>query len=210
MGAQLRIAALWSLCSLSVLAQPASPAPFDYYVLSLSWSPQHCATNAGDRSSQCTGPRPYGFIVHGLWPNSYGKRVAQKCAGPRLDGSRVSADIREIMPSNALIRHEWETHGTCTGFTQTAYFDKVLAAWAAVVIPEEFRSPPRQLEFTPAALREMFARANPSFVPGAFTITSDGRFLREVRVCFTKDLRPLACPMRGDTRDHPLIVRPVR
>src|SRR6202000_516739 len=50
-----------------------TPGQFDYYVLSLSWSPSFCA-EAEDRGSrgrsqaaQCGG-RPFSFVVHGLWP----------------------------------------------------------------------------------------------------------------------------------------------
>ena len=43
------------------------PGKFDYYVLSLSWSPEHCATTH-DTSTQCAGTRHFGFVVHGLWP----------------------------------------------------------------------------------------------------------------------------------------------
>ena len=49
-----------------------SPGQFDFYVLSLSWSPSFCAAAAerGRRraaNAQC-GVRPYSFVVHGLWP----------------------------------------------------------------------------------------------------------------------------------------------
>src|SRR5689334_15358342 len=46
---------------------------FDFYVLSLSWSPSYCEA-AGERGGpsksqqiQCGG-RPFSFVVHGLWP----------------------------------------------------------------------------------------------------------------------------------------------
>ena len=46
------------------------PGQFDFYVLSLSWSPSFCES-AGERGTppreQC-GARPYSFVVHGLWP----------------------------------------------------------------------------------------------------------------------------------------------
>jgi len=47
------------------------PGKFDYYLLSLSWSPSFCE-GAGERGQdsqnlQCGG-RPYGFVVHGFWP----------------------------------------------------------------------------------------------------------------------------------------------
>jgi len=46
---------------------PASVAgKFDYYVLSLSWSPVYCEHHAEDKE-QC-GATKFGFVLHGLWP----------------------------------------------------------------------------------------------------------------------------------------------
>ena len=49
----------------------SAPGQFDFYVLSLSWSPSFCAGAAerGARNAnvQC-GPRPFSFVVHELWP----------------------------------------------------------------------------------------------------------------------------------------------
>src|SRR3981189_510772 len=47
---------------------------FDFYVLSLSWSPSFCAAaeergNSGRSQAQC-GERPFSFVVHGLWPQN--------------------------------------------------------------------------------------------------------------------------------------------
>ena len=49
---------------------PAATAPFDYYVLALSWSPGFCELG-GERKSpgQCAAGAGYGFVVHGLWPD---------------------------------------------------------------------------------------------------------------------------------------------
>jgi ribonuclease T2 len=38
---------------------------FDYYLLTLSWSPTFCLTHKDD--VQCSG-KGYGFVLHGLWP----------------------------------------------------------------------------------------------------------------------------------------------
>ena len=48
------------------------PGQFDFYVLSLSWSPSFCEEasergNEGRSQAQCGG-RPFSFVVHGLWP----------------------------------------------------------------------------------------------------------------------------------------------
>ncbi|HXP65277.1 MAG TPA: hypothetical protein VN815_07370, partial [Steroidobacteraceae bacterium] len=46
----------------------AEPGVFDYYLLSLSWSPAYCLSDPG--AAECNGPRRFGFIVHGLWPQN--------------------------------------------------------------------------------------------------------------------------------------------
>ena len=64
---------------------------FDFYVLSLSWSPSYCEA-AGERGGssksqqiQCGG-RPFSFVVHGLWPQ-YERGFPNYCErpAPRLD-----------------------------------------------------------------------------------------------------------------------------
>ena len=49
-----------------------APGEFDFYVLSLSWSPSFCAAAAergrGRAANAQCGVRPYSFVVHGLWP----------------------------------------------------------------------------------------------------------------------------------------------
>ena len=47
------------------------PGVFDYYLLSLSWSPTYCAdTGEARRDPQCSprSGRPFAFVLHGLWP----------------------------------------------------------------------------------------------------------------------------------------------
>src|SRR5437016_5801436 len=46
--------------------------PAEYYMLSLSWSPQFCTTSAGTSAKnkfQCK-ENSFGLVVHGLWPQS--------------------------------------------------------------------------------------------------------------------------------------------
>ena len=48
-----------------------TPGHFDYYLLTLSWAPQFCATHqANMSSSECDPKRHYGLVVHGLWPQN--------------------------------------------------------------------------------------------------------------------------------------------
>ncbi len=146
----------------AALADPASaqdsrqnqPGEFDFYVLSLSWSPSFCEEAAerssGGRSAQAQcGGRPFSFVVHGLWPQ-YEHGFPEYCQrpSPRLDRNIMSSML-DLMPAPGLIFNEWDKHGTCSGLGARAYFETIRKARAAVKIPPEYlelsapkRSPP--------------------------------------------------------------------
>jgi ribonuclease T2 len=180
------------------VSKPADKS-FDYYVLALSWSPEHCASPAGQRSSlQCEGPRRYGFIVHGLWPQ-FEKGYPADCADTpmRLSSARRK-DILEIMPSEGLMRHEWRKHGTCSGLEAEHYFERVEQAWAEVRIPPAFKNAGPQVEYSGAAIEQAFTNANPGMTPQMLGLTCSGTYLQEVRVCFNQNLKLRACSAEVD------------
>jgi len=122
--------------------EASTPGEFDYYVLSLSWSPSFCeaaAERGRDRvpRQQC-GARPYSFVVHGLWPQfEHGFPESCQNPPPRLSRDIVSSML-DLMPARRLVYHEWDTHRTCSGLPQRAYFELVRKARATVTIPAEF------------------------------------------------------------------------
>src|ERR1700746_2763254 len=120
-----------------------APGQFDFYVLSLSWSPSFCA-GAAERGStgaaataQC-GSRPYSFVVHGLWPQ-YENGFPEYCQrpAPRLNRNIVSSML-DLMPAPGLIFNEWDKHGTCSGLSDRNYFETIRKARAAIKIPAEY------------------------------------------------------------------------
>src|SRR5271166_5947301 len=133
---------------------------FDFYVLSLSWSPSFCAAaaerhNGGTPSMQC-GARPYSFVVHGLWPQ-YAKGFPEYCQvpSPRLNRGIISSML-DLMPAPHLIFNEWDKHGTCSGLAPRAYFDTVRKARAVVKIPPEYIDLQKPLSVAPAAVEDAF------------------------------------------------------
>ncbi len=58
-----------------------APGQFDYYVLSLSWSPSFCETATSNARRQQCGARPFSFVVHGLWPQ-YERGFPESCLEP--------------------------------------------------------------------------------------------------------------------------------
>lgn len=189
---------------------------FDFYVLSLSWSPSFCeaaSERGADRvPKQECGERPYSFIVHGLWPQ-YEKGFPEYCQvpAPRLDRNIVSSML-DIMPAPQLIFREWDRHGTCSGLSARAYFDTVRKARAVVKIPEAYLDLKAPLTVTPDEVEEAFVKANPNLTRGAIAVGCDNKRLREIRLCLSKELSFRECPevdSRACRRDH-IVMPPVR
>src|SRR6476659_11052927 len=189
-----------------------APGQFDYYVLSLSWSPSFCETATGDARRQQWGPRPFSFVVHGLWPQ-YERGFPESCQvpPPRLDRN-IMTSMLDLMPAPGLIFHEWDQHGTCSGLGARAYFESVRKARAAVKIPEEFLQLAQQKTIAPDDLEEAFIKVNPGLSRSAISVTCTSRRLSEVRVCLSKDTQFRACEendLRACRRDE-VVMPPVR
>jgi ribonuclease T2 len=189
---------------------------FDFYVLSLSWSPSFCASaaerhNGGTPSMQC-GARPYSFVVHGLWPQ-YIKGFPEYCQvpSPRLYRGIVSSML-DLMPAPHLIYNEWDKHGTCSGLAPRDYFDTVRRARAAVKIPPEYVDLKEPLSVAPAAIEEAFMKANPGLPENGFAIECDKKRLTEVRICLSKELQFRDCDeiARRSCRREQLLMPPLR
>jgi ribonuclease T2 len=203
----------------AALAQDArqnTPGQFDFYVLSLSWSPSFCAEAAERRAlrsagAQC-GARPYSFVVHGLWPQ-HEKGFPEYCEhpSPRLNYGIVSSML-DLMPAPHLIFNEWDKHGTCSGLAPRAYFETVRKARAAVKIPLEYIDLQQPLNVTPGGVADAFIKANPGLLSSAIAVNCDRMRLTEVRLCLSKDLQFHDCAeiaRRSCKRDQ-LVMPPAR
>ena len=187
------------------------PGVFDYYVLSLSWSPQYCASNGTGDPGQCGGGRKFAFVVHGFWPQ-YEHGYPHDCAAGGSVSQEIISRMLPLMPNSKLIQHEWTKHGTCSGLSQDKYFETIEQVYSGVTIPPDFKAPLRNIEISPAKVKSEFVSANSAMPPDSFRVLCQGRFLSEVRICFTKDLHGRACA--ADVHDacsaDSIIMRPVR
>lgn len=191
-----------------------TPGDFSYYLLSLSWSPAFCLDSPG--SAECNGPRRYGFIVHGLWPENEDSRGPEKCAVHREVPDSVVDGIADLMPARGLVYHEWSAHGTCSGLEPAEFFALVREAHSRIVMPPEFTRPAGALEQPTSAVIADFMRANPRLPQNSLVVTcsrqSEPR-LREVRVCLDRNLSPRGCSsdaLRGACRSDQVLIPPVR
>jgi ribonuclease T2 len=189
------------------------PGQFDFYVLSLSWSPSFCDAvgDRGRRQAQCAN-RPYAFVVHGLWPQ-YERGFPQGCQvpPPALPHS-IMTSMLDLMPAPQLIYHEWDEHGTCSGLEPGEYFDTVRKARAAVKVPAEYSDLTSALTVSPDDVTSAFVAANAGLTANSVVIECDKRRLREVRICLTKDLAFRECPnlARRTCRRAAVTMPPVR
>ncbi len=172
----------------------AEPGAFDYYVLSLSWSPAYCAREAGAADSdQCGTGKRFGWVVHGLWPQYAEGGYPRSCAAGRNVPKAVVDETFGVMPDVGLILHQWRSHGTCSGLSPADYFAKVRAAQARVKVPAALSTPRDGLSVPAAQVETQFAEANPGLTPDMLAVVCHRRQVSEVRVCLDKDLSPRAC-----------------
>jgi ribonuclease T2 len=198
-------------------AAPPSELPvgegFDFYVLSLSWSPSYCEAEGEEANrQQCKSVRPYAFVVHGLWPQ-FERGYPQDCATGEQDvSSETLRTLYDIMPSAGLIRHEWRKHGSCAGLSQADFFRVLRAAREKIAIPAEFRRLSAYRMLAPGDAEKAFLQANRGLQPDGIGVACDKRYLQEVRICLTKDLSFRACEEidRRGCRMAKVVMPPVR
>jgi ribonuclease T2 len=195
-------------------ASDAPPGQFDYYLLSLSWSPAFCLESP--QSSECRGSRRYGLIVHGLWPQlDDGARIEHCDVHERVD-DRVASGMLDLMPATGLIYHEWSAHGTCSGLGSTDFFALVRRARNGFTVPSSLTGTAAELNRPTQDLLAELRAANPRFPDGSLLVTCTGQDvprLREVRACLGRDLEPRRCApdvLRAACRAPQVLIPPVR
>ena len=171
-------------------ARPAAnsqPGAFDFYLLTLSWSPEYCYSHSS--SSECSS-HP-GFVVHGMWPQNNDGTYPENCSDAA--GPTNPQQYLNLIPTISLINHEWTTHGTCSGLAPDAYFGSIRKAFGAVKIPAAFAKVTQQAMLAPSAIIGDFAAANPAWPNGSIALTCGKNYLTAVEVCLSKTLAPEAC-----------------
>ncbi len=162
---------------------------FDYYVMSLSWSPTFCETHQSN--PQCD--KHFGFVLHGLWPQYESGGYPQDCAtGERLTDEARTLGLT-VFPTEQLMAHEWQKHGTCSGSPALDYFKAAENAHASVKLPPELEPGSERRKMTGAQIEKLVRDANPAITARSLAVVCNRQELVEVRVCLAKDLSPRAC-----------------
>lgn len=187
------------------IAMPAPPRPdgpprrtaIAGYVLAVSWAPEYCrGPDARDPANpQCNGRMGrFGFVLHGLWPEAAKGPPPQWCA---LTPRPTEAELRAQMcrtPVPWLIEHSWAKHGSCMAARPADYFRVAAQAWSRITPPDADRLSRRE-GLSVGALREAFVLSNPGWRADAVgVLVSNSGWLRELRLCLDKAMRPRRCP----------------
>lgn len=189
----MRVVLIWVLMTGAAWAQDRS-GEFDYYVLSLSWSPNWCAYEGDARGSdQCDARHDHGWIMHGLWPQ-YHRGYPEYCRTAERPPSRaMTRDMADIMGTSGLAWHQWKKHGVCSGLSAPAYYALSREAYARVARPHVFRQLDKTVKLPAAVVEEAFLRANPDMEKDGVTITCRDGHIQEARICLSRALDPVPC-----------------
>jgi ribonuclease T2 len=180
-----------------VAAEEVRRTPVTRYLLSLSWSPQHCFEARGRASDaiQCDGQAGrFGFVLHGLWPETDGRDWPQYCR-PARQVSRATIRRHLCMtPSPELLQHEWSRHGTCMAATPERYFRAAAILYRAVRYPDMVALA-RETTLSVGDFTRAFAGANPGLRENMIAVhTTRSGWLDEVRICLDRRFRRARCP----------------
>ena len=170
----------------------AAPQSFDYYLLNISWSPEYCHSHPSD--IQCA--RHSTFVLHGLWPQNADGSYPQNCS--TAPGPSDPSQYADIYPDPGLLKHEWKTHGTCSGLAPDAYFSAARTAFQSVIIPPTLANLNHQISLPPAQILSLVSKSNPTLTSQNLALSCGNNYLTAVEVCLDKSLRPTPCgPIRS-------------
>lgn len=189
----LRIMALFLVLAQPVKAQNVA-GEFDYYVLSLSWSPNWCALSGDSRGSpQCDDGKGFGWVLHGLWPQ-YEYGWPADCRHTFRNPSRADTSaMADIMGTSGLAWHQWNKHGSCSGLSPDGYYALARLAYEQITRPAVFRRLEDPVTLPASLIEEAFMRENEGLDADEITITCRSSRIQEARICLTRDLELRTC-----------------
>lgn len=204
-----------AICAaLPLWAEGERAGAFDYYVLSLSWSPTWCALDGDARTSpQCAADAGFGWVLHGLWPQHEDGSYPSHCRTGQPDPTRAeTAAMADIMGTDGAAWYQWKKHGRCSGLTAGTYLGAARLAYGAVERPEVFRTLTRAVALPAAVVEEAFLKANPKMTPEMITVTCRAGRIQEARICLTRklDLRACGTGVQRDCTLSDALLDPIR
>ena len=182
------------------VAAPA--APFDFYLLNLSWSPEYCHSHPS--AAECAAHAA--FVLHGLWPENANGHNPENCSN--APGPANPATYKDIYADTGLLEHEWRVHGTCSGMSADDFFNAARTAYRSIAIPAMLSGLIAPVSMPPDQILGLFAQANPSIPRASFALTCGSNYLTAVEECLDKSLHPIACSRVRSCRANTVRIPP--
>jgi ribonuclease T2 len=177
-------------------------ANFDFYLLSLSWSPEFCHSHPS--AAECAAHST--FVMHGLWPQNNDGTYPKNCSN--APGPADPSQYSDIYPERGLLEHEWKTHGSCSGLSADEYFSAGRKAFHSVVIPPKLSGLTSQISLPPGQILGLFSASNPQIPLSALAMSCGNNYLTAVEVCLDKSLQPIACSSVRSCRANTVRIPP--
>lgn len=182
----------------------------DHLELVLNWGPTMCLTgyiNCGIK------PQPK-FTIHGLWAQQRPRGGVNGCPVEKYDGEKLEPiikDMHNFWPTlstygdESFWRHEWNKHGGCAFVAEGinsffSYFEATIRLFRRLRINETLREsgyvPSDQVEYPAEDIQYAITEMHRAHVNLNCYIhpETDVAYLKEVYVCYDKNLRPSDCP----------------
>jgi ribonuclease T2 len=204
---------LGSIAASPAWAEGERAGDFDYWVLSLSWSPSWCATEGtADGAEQCDPRADFGWILHGLWPQYETGWPSYCVAAPPPPDRAQTAAMADIMGSAGLAWYQWRKHGGCAGLPAETYFALARAAFDRIARPAEFRALDRPARIPADTVAAAFLEANPGLTDDMLVVTCRAGRIAELRICLARDglfPRPCGADLRGNCGSGDALMAPI-
>ncbi len=190
----MRALLIWLTLTGAAWAEGERAGEFDYYVMSLSWSPNWCAYEGDARGSeQCDPHHDHGWILHGLWPQ-FERGFPSNCPSAKRNPSRGDTNaMSDIMGTGGLAWHQWKKHGRCAGLSADDYFALSREAYGRITRPPLLRKLQEPVRLPASVIEEAFLETNPALGADMITITCRNRYIQEARICMTRALEFRTC-----------------
>lgn len=173
----------------SVRSEPQThaSAPFDFYLLNLSWSPEFCYSHHD--APECAQHST--FVLHGVWPQNNDGSYPENCSS--APGPSDPSQFSDIFPDAGLLNHEWATHGTCSGLPPDDYFRLARRAFQSITIPAKLTGLRSQISMPPDEIVSLFTASNPHIPAASFAVSCGHNYLTAIEVCLDRNLQPVSC-----------------
>ncbi|KAI4323449.1 hypothetical protein L6164_023053 [Bauhinia variegata] len=179
---------------------PPQQSQIDFFILALTWPPAYCSINKCNHK-----PPKKQFTIHGFWPRiSHGQQIdCSKISLPSSTFNKERSNLLLLWPNlteannnkacESFWNYEWMKHGSCSHYSASNYFAKVIELAKTYDILSMLKSEgisPGGTYITQTIKDKIKGHTNAVVELRCYAIQAGPRLLyqiAEVRLCFKND-----------------------